>query len=572
MGGVALLQACAPAAPSAPTAAPAAVSGPAPAAAQPTGAPPASAPAAGAASKPAAAAAGGRVVLPTRIPLEVIKPDLPASADGLIYPGFITYPANPIKTVTDTPGRGGEATVMTSTTLPPPTPLEQNALWQAVNKELGADLKINVVASADYDTKLNTVIAGNELPDMLHITSTAVVAQLPTFLRSKCADLTPYLSGDAIKEYPNLASFPTIAWRQMIYNNAIYGVPLNYPVYTWTHFVHQNLLDDEGLPQPKSADDFRRLAQHFTRPNQNLYGLGGQNNNGLGITNGWLSGIFGAPNNWALDDQTGKLTHFSETEQFRAAVGFARDLWAAGLYHPSTPQFNLTASRNEFAVRRFAFHADGYQTGSVPFWEVGATLTPPAKPRVVTPFAADAGGTPTYWATAGVVGWTMLKQAPPERIKELLRILNYLAAPMGSHEHLLMTYGLKDVHWTPDEKGNPILNDRGKADSTVPFKYIALGPVTLYYSKDPNYAPVMQEGAKAMHQHRVTDPTEGYYSPTRDTKGRSLMRSQLPDGINDVVLGRQPLSHLEEVVRGFMDGGGSAMKAELEQEIAAARG
>ncbi len=88
------------------------------------------------------------------------------------------------------------------------------------------------------------------------------------------------------------------------------------------------------------------------------------------------------------------------------------------------------------------------------------------------PFAAHPGGTPTFWANSGSLGFSSLKKASPDRIKQMLRILNYLAAPPGSSEYLLMNYGLKDVHWTPDDKGNPILNARGKTDATVPFKYI----------------------------------------------------------------------------------------------------
>jgi maltose-binding protein MalE len=247
MGGVALLQACAPAAPTvAPTSAP---SQPTTAPARPTSAPtPATAaPTAVQVQKPAPTAAVSRTVkLPNRFPVQGIKPDLPASADGLIDAAFVNYPASPIKTVQETPGRGGEVTVTTWTTSAAPTPLDSNALWQAVNKELGVELKISVQPQADYATvKLPTLIAGNELPDILYIATNSVIPQLPTFLKSKCTDLTPYLSGDAVKDYPNLANFPALSWKQVIYNNAIYGVPVPYPLFLWVHWVQQNLLDEE---------------------------------------------------------------------------------------------------------------------------------------------------------------------------------------------------------------------------------------------------------------------------------------------------------------------------------------
>src|SRR5690349_10045086 len=106
LGGAGLLGACAPSsappAPPQPTAtqAPAPTSGAA-TASQPTSpAPPTSAPATVApvavAPKPTSSSSRAAVQLPTYVPLAGIKPDLPASADGLVDAGFINYPANPI--------------------------------------------------------------------------------------------------------------------------------------------------------------------------------------------------------------------------------------------------------------------------------------------------------------------------------------------------------------------------------------------------------------------------------------------------------------------------------------------
>ena len=572
VGGATLLEACSPTAPGAPaTGAPAATSAPT-AAAKPTTS--VAAPTTAPVQKPAATSAGRSVQLPNRFPLTTIKPDLPASADGMIDPAFINYPADPPRTVTETPGRGGEVNVVTWTTSAAPTPLDSNALWQAVNKELGVDLKISIQAQADYPTiKLPTLISGGELPDILYIATNSVIPQFPTFLKAKCADLTPYLSGDAIKEYPNLANFPQLTWKQVIYNNAIYGVPVPYPLYLWVHWVHQNLLDEDGLQWPKNAADYKSLAQHFTRPDQNLWGMGVENNVGMGVTNGWLSGVFGMPNIWSLDDKSGKLTAHVETEQFKQAVSYAKDLWTSGVMHPNAMQYNLVSARNDFAARRFAFRFDGFQSASMTFWDNAPNLAPPGKPRIMAPFPTVDGGKPTYWPSmpAGILGFSVIKQASPDRVKEMLRILNWLAAPMGSAEYLLMTYGLKDVHWTPDDKGNPIVNARGKADALVPWRYITQGPVALYYTRDPNYAQIMQDAEKTMFPYVAFNPTEGYYSPTKDSKYPAIAQ-KLYENVNDVVLGRQPFSYLDQVTKEWLDNGGEQMRMEFEREIAASRG
>ena len=67
------------------------------------------------------------------------------------------------------PGTGGTVNIMSIQLFPPPTPLDQNPAWQAVNKALNANVQYQIVTSADYPVKLGTVMAGNDLPDLLYM-------------------------------------------------------------------------------------------------------------------------------------------------------------------------------------------------------------------------------------------------------------------------------------------------------------------------------------------------------------------------------------------------------------------
>jgi putative aldouronate transport system substrate-binding protein len=570
LGTLALLQACAsPPPPGSPTAA------------QPTTAPAAQPTAAGGATAaPTSAASGAKpaavaatpagatkgVTLPTRVPLAGAKPDLPGSADGLIDPGYVNYPATQFRSVPETPGGGGEVTVATWTLAPPPTPMESNALWQEVNKQLGVTLKINIAALADYQsTRLPAIVAGDDLPDILYIAPGTIIQGLPSFLQAKCQDLTPHLSGDAVKDYPNLANFPTLAWRGVVFNKAIYGVPAPYPLFLWVHWVHQELLDQDGLEQPKNLDDYKALLQHFTRPQQDLYGLATENNVGYGVTNGFFTAMFGLPNVWGLDDK-GKLTATLEMDRYKDAIALARELWAAGVYHPNSTQYNTASARNDFSARKFAFRFDGFQGASLTFFDQAKNLTPPGKYRIVQPFGA-AGIQPTYWGQPGIFGYSVLKKASPERIKELLRILNYIAAPFGSQEHLLMRYGVKDVDYTLDGQGNPILTNQGRAETTIPWQYITQGPNAIYSPGSADYATVMQEAEKALLPLNQLDPTYTLYSDTFASKGTALNRL-VYEGVGEVVLGRQPMSYVDQVIGNWRSQGGDQMRAEFEKALA----
>src|SRR3954451_4576048 len=70
-----------------------------------------------------------------------------------------------------------------------------------------------------------------------------------------------------------------------------------------------------------------------------------------------------------------------------------------------------------------------------------------------------------YWYGNGAFGITAIKKASEERVKEILRIMNYLAAPIGSEEYLLLHYGVRGIDWEFDDRGNPTLKERGVADA-----------------------------------------------------------------------------------------------------------
>jgi putative aldouronate transport system substrate-binding protein len=590
LGGIALLEACGPSAAPSPTAPPAA--------AQPTAAPkPTTAsvsvattapqPTTAAAPTPAAAAAPKpttqpglvpgqlpipkSVVLPTRAPIQVVPADFPGSSDGLVDPGYINYPANPFKAVADTPGTGGDVTVATWTLAPPPTPMDSNALWQEVNKQLGVTLKLNINSQVDYQTtKLATIIAGDDLPDILYIAPGVAINGLTQFLQAKCADLTQYLSGDAVKDYPNLANFSSLSWQSVLFNKALYGVPSPYPLFLWVHWVHQELLDGDGLQQPKNLDEYTALLKKYTNPQQDMYGLATENTNGYGITNGFFTAMYGVPNNWSVD-ANGKLTNFIEIDHTRDAIDAASKLWAAGVYSPNSPQYNTGSARTDFAARKFAFRFDGFQGASLTFFGTAPSLNPPGKYRIVTPFSAVAGQQPTYWAQQGVFGYSVLKKASPDRIKELLRVLNWMASPFGSQEYLLMRYGIKDVDYTPDDKGNPVLTAQGKAETTIPWQYITQGPQAFYYPTSPEYPQVMQAAEKATLPFAQIDPTSTLYSPTNASKG-TVLAQMVYNGIGEVVLGRAPASSFDQLIKDWKSQGGDQIRSEFEQAIAAAAG
>src|SRR5262249_25461720 len=149
---------------------------------------------------------------------------------------------------------------------PTPAPVENNPAWKQVNADLGLNLKFTYTALQDYNVKLSTVISSSQLPDIFTMNVLGVL--IPNefeFFQSQCADLTQFVSGDAIKAFPNLANFPQSAWKACRFNNKFFALPRLVNSVGSTLLVQQNLLDELGVKEIKNKDDFFRVVKDLSR-------------------------------------------------------------------------------------------------------------------------------------------------------------------------------------------------------------------------------------------------------------------------------------------------------------------
>jgi putative aldouronate transport system substrate-binding protein len=538
------------------------------------------APTAAVGSAPTSAAASRpNGVLPTYLPLQNgPKPDYP-NAGQQYEDGWDNYPMPPIQAWTkEPPGLGSTVTAFSNAFNPPATPLDQNPAWQAVNKRLNATVNFNVVAPADYAAKLGTIMAGDELPDVmlfpggLNVTlgGSGGTTGLPQFLQAKCADLTPFLAGDGVKDYPYLAAIPTYAWKNSgsSVNGHLYMLPIQRYVPGTALFKNTTYYDQEiGADYiPKDAADLKRVYLALNRPQDNRWATAAYQGTGLHIL--FYAALWGAPNNWAWDAKAGKLTKNFETPEFKAAVGYARDLWASGVYHPNSLNYaDINAARLDFVGGRFGLYPEGFGQPWQDFWRRGLKNNPPYNFTPLPPFAAQLGGTPTHFFGPGFLATNAFKKASDDRVKELLRICDFLASPFGSQEDLLLQYGLKDQEYSLDDSGKLTLNDRSNADANyVNWKYLVQHPQVMYVPDIPGYAKAEYDAEHALIPAGIYDPTLGNYSPTLGTKGALLNRTML-DGITDIIAGRRPLEDYDGLVKDWAAAGGDQMRKELQDAM-----
>jgi putative aldouronate transport system substrate-binding protein len=186
------------------------------------------------------------------------------------------------------------------------------------------------------------------------------------------------------------------------------------------------------------------------------------------------------------------------------------------------------------------------------------------------PFAHD-GGKPYYHAGSGQFGVTYIKQqSSPERLKMLLRIANFFAAPFGSQEWLLNYFGLKDTDFTFNADGAPVLTEQGRGELTAVWRYVSSPAYALFSAnRSQDFATVSHAAEQAMIAAMDVDPTLGLYSQTAASQG-PLTQDALLSGVSDIIQGRRPISDLDGLVAEWRQKAGDKMRGEFQDAIAAA--
>jgi putative aldouronate transport system substrate-binding protein len=521
-------------------------------------------------AQPTPAATSGQT-LPTYLaPQGGPKPDF-HSADPRITDGFTNYPATNTKSWTAAPpGSGGTFNVFVPAYYPQPAPRDQNPTWQAVEKALNSQVTMIITAMADYSTRLQVVMAGNDLPDTIHVVGTVANLISPQFVQAQCADLTPYLGGDAARDYANLAAIPGYAYQAAggVFDNRLYGIPIQRYLPTFWFFRNTDIWDAEigADVVPKDAADFKKILQQLNRPQESRWAIGNYAGGPNGPTMYGIQGflqLFGVPNRWTLD-ASGKLLRDRESDQYKAALSFMKDLMGAGLYPPDIQ--TAGTSRDGFLAGRFVVSTEAFGNGWNDFWRRGLQQNPKRHYSIIKPFA-DTNLKSQHYLGGGTVAYNLVKKGSADRVRETLRILNYLAAPFGTEEDLLLTYGLRDQDYSVDGNGNPIPSQQGLLNAGyVPWQYLAHRPYAWYQSDLPGYAQAAFDVEQILVGVGVTDPTVGLHSATQSKAGVAAEQTFF-DGVADVLFDRRPLSDYDQLVKDWRTSVGNTIRQEYLSEI-----
>ncbi|GAA3588700.1 sugar ABC transporter substrate-binding protein [Kribbella ginsengisoli] len=501
------------------------------------------------------AKASGELTLPTYKAFDGLRPELPGAESGL-EPGFLQFPENAIASVQQKPLKSA-VTALTETFATPPPPMGSNPFWQGLNQALGGDLKLTIGTDPGYPEKFATLLAGDDLPDLMWLPPNQGIPNVGPMLEAKFQDLTKYLAGDAVLEYPNLAALKPASWRTAVVNGKIWGAPIPSTPFGQVMMGNPKTWAKVGGLQCKTADEFFAKCKELTKGTN--YALEPAIVNMLHMFGEW----FGAPNGWRVN-QDRSLTHLYETDNYKAAVEYAAKLWAAKVFYPD---LNLADATPKTVNGQIAAQVVVGPRATADFRAADPTLFV----DTMIPFGHDGKAKPIYDMGYGTVGFTPFKKADEGRIRELLALVNYLSAPFGTKEYLQKNFGTAGQQYTLDAKKNPVLNAAGnqQAPGLVSALQIMTAPESVIFN------PAFPEDTKKIHgteqellKYAMRNPTAGTYSDTSSKVGTKLTAA-FRDTIVDIVTGRQKMDAYDGALKRWKSGGGDKMRGEFEAVLPA---
>lgn len=498
--------------------------------------------------------------LPTYVPItKGPEPDLPGN--DKVQPVYYSYPEDSelFRSVTRDVKVGGTTTGFVVTYAAPPP--ANNSFLDYIGDVTDTKYDLTFVPGDSFDTKFATMTAGNDIPNIVEFLTFAMPPRFPQLLDAKFSDLSEYLSGDAVKEYPNLANIPTPSWRSARINGKIYGVPEHRPPFGSVMICRPDLIEQYtgAEPAPKDKDDFFEMCKAVTDAKAGRYAIaGGGGSSGVDWSYDFIGATFGVPNQWTKSDG-GKLVHKNETEAWLETLSYIKKLWNAGVFHPDTPSLESAKAKTYINNGTVLMHLDG----------ISALLDVTMPKGIVTggivPFGADGGKGANYQGTSSF-SFAALKKTTPERIRAQLRLIDYLSAPFGSKEAFTLTHGKKNVHHTGSGP-NAALTSAGEQMINASALYrLGAGPQVL------NTAVRIDEQLRQSHKWQVatqdmllTNPVDGYYSPAASS---TQSASQAFNSVcNDYVLGRTNLAAVKAGVTTWTAAAGNTMRKEYTEAM-----
>ena len=412
-------------------------------------------------------------------------------------------------------------------------PKPDNEIETALEDLIGTKLDITYVPNSSYGDKLNIVLAGDDVPQVL------VSGKTPGFIKSAEAgafwDLTDYLP-----DYPNLNTTLPEVQKNASINGKVYGIFRMRDTMRTSVMVRADWLENLGLEMPKTTEDLYNVAKAFTE--QDPDGNGQDDTYGL-IVPSWPGAIgsnspydvietwYGAGNRYTERD--GKVIPNFDTDEWYDAVDFEKSIVDGGYINPDYATFDSAKWNEPFLNGKGGIIIDVHSRHE-DLTKLLKDLEPDNWDKMVD-FTGNLIGPDGEMHALPTTGYSNFLAIPKaqvkneEQLRQVLSVLNEMNTPEAQNIENNgvegVTYNLIDGKYA--ERIADLPEDLTNAVSSL----AQLGTnVTGYFAYPSKRATDFEEAeyqrrievSEADYENAVFDPTAPYISKTYTAKGAQL--------------------------------------------------
>ncbi|MGG3311159.1 extracellular solute-binding protein [Paenibacillus lautus] len=289
-------------------------------------------------------------------------------------------PPGKTKEPVETTGTGNSNDIIEVSTVSPSDPylkfdegedFNKNSVYDAYEKDIGVKITNKWIADvSQFKERVKIAIASNDLPDFLLVNA----AQLKELTEADMImDLTEIYDQHATEETKKFLTMDGgMQMKTAMIDGKMMGIPSSYNPFNYQYlFVRTDWLKELGLPEPKTMDDFIKIAEAFKTKNpggtKQAYGIAVSKNpfsieTGVTGLRAFLNGYHAYENIW-MEDGNGGLMNSDIQPEMKQALAALQDMFKKGLIDP------------EFAVKDTEKAAELIYDGSIGM-VFGASWTP----------------------------------------------------------------------------------------------------------------------------------------------------------------------------------------------------
>lgn len=334
------------------------------------------------------------------------------------------------------------------------TPNEENMVLQKIEDVTGVKVHANHVPTGDFDSKLNTLIASKNLPDLFSVDLDDAAQFIEEGMLAPLDDLIEKY-GPHIKECMGdvLADVPA---NQI--DGHIYMLPTTTVAYMENLILRKDWLEKLGLEVPKTTDELFDVLYAFTYNDPD--GNGKNDTTGIVMTmvtpRQWenIFGAFGVPYGYDTLLKDGTVTTYLKDEGFLDAIKYVNKLYHAGVMDADFATMPaMTANEKWWSgkVGALGFRSVGTSNNWYPGRYTYDVPADPADLFVVAQVAGpngDCGSVKQYMdLNKGCV-----VSSTCENPEDVIKFLDYIISEEGDE---LLYLGVEDVmfRWIDKEQG-----------------------------------------------------------------------------------------------------------------------